>query len=63
MKKQEIKKMSKKKLGEKLRELRLELAKERGQISVGGVPESRKTGKLKDIRKNIARIITEIGRR
>lgn len=60
MKKKEIKRMNKKELEEKLRELRLEIAKEKGQISVGGVPESQKTGKLRNMRKNIARIITEL---
>lgn len=40
----------------KLAEIRLELAKERGKIRVGGVPEN--PGKIREMRKTAARIIT-----
>jgi large subunit ribosomal protein L29 len=42
----------------RLNELRLELAKERGQIAVGGSPSN--PGKIKEIKKTIARILTEL---
>jgi large subunit ribosomal protein L29 len=44
----------------RLNELRLELAKERGQIAVGGSPSN--PGKIKEIKKTIARILTEINK-
>jgi len=42
----------------RLNELRLELAKERGQIAVGG--SSSNPGKIKEIKRTIARILTEL---
>jgi large subunit ribosomal protein L29 len=42
----------------RLNELRLELVKERGQIAVGGSPSS--SGRVKEIKKTIARILTEL---
>ena len=40
----------------KLAEIKLELAKERGKIRVGGVPEN--PGKIREMRKTTARIVT-----
>jgi large subunit ribosomal protein L29 len=44
----------------RLNELKLELAKERGQIAVGGSASN--PGKVKEIKKTIARILTELKR-
>jgi len=44
----------------RLNELRLELAKERAQIAVGGSPSN--PGRVKEIRKTIARILTELNK-
>jgi len=43
-------------LNKKLSELKLELMKETGNVKMG--KPSKNTGKLKDLRKNIARILT-----
>jgi len=40
----------------KLNELRLELAKKKAQVIVGGAPEN--AGKIREIKKTIARILT-----
>ena len=40
----------------KLKELRLELFKEKGKIDVGGVSDN--PGKIREIRRTIARILT-----
>jgi len=45
----------------RLNELRLELAKEKGQIAIGGSPSN--PGRIKEIKKTIARILTELKRR
>lgn len=45
----------------RLDELKLELAKERGQIAIGGSPTN--PGRIREIRKTIARILTEMKRR
>jgi len=55
IKKYELKQMSKKDLEKKLDELRLELAKQKASAAVGGTVKS--PGKIKQIRKTIARII------
>ena len=57
----DIKKLSRKELSEKLNELHLELAKERASIAVGASVTS--PGRLKEIRKTIARQKTEISSR
>ena len=44
-------------IDKKLNELRLELAKERSQIAVGGSPSN--IGRVKELRKSIARLLTE----
>lgn len=51
--------MSRSDLEERLEDLNLELAKERGQIAVGGFPED--PGRIKEIRRTIARIKTVLG--
>ena len=45
----------------RLNELRLELAKEKGQIAIGGSPSN--PGRIREIKKTIARILTELKRR
>ena len=52
----QIRKMNEKELNKKLEELRLELSKEKGNINVGASVTS--PGKIKEIRKTIARILT-----
>ena len=61
MKAKEIRKMSDADLDARLKELRLELAKERANINVGASVTS--PGKIREIRKNIARILTIKGER
>ena len=50
--------MSRPDLISRLSELRLELAKERGNIAIGGTPSN--PGKIKEIKKTIVRILTEL---
>ncbi len=52
----EIRHLDESELDEKVNDLKLELAKERGKIAVGGFPEN--TGRLKEIRRTLARIKT-----
>jgi large subunit ribosomal protein L29 len=52
----DIRSMNEKDLEEKLRNLRLELAKERANINVGASVSS--PGKIREIRRSIARILT-----
>jgi len=56
MKIRELRSLSNDELKSKLVELRKELMKENAQVATGTVPKS--PGKLKLIKKNIARIIT-----
>ncbi|MBU5688408.1 MAG: 50S ribosomal protein L29 [Candidatus Aenigmarchaeota archaeon] len=56
MKKKDLKKMSDADLDKQLKELRLELMKERGNIEMGG--NVKNPGRIRTIRKNIARILT-----
>ena len=58
IKKSEFKQMSKVQLNEKLNELKKELMKYNAQVSTGTVPEN--PGKIKSIKKTIARINTRI---
>lgn len=58
LKKKQMKQMTHPDLINRLNELKLELAKERGQIAIGGSPSN--PGKIKEIKKTIARILTEI---
>ena len=58
LKKKQLKQMSRPDLINRLSELRLELAKEKGNIAIGGTPSN--PGRIKDIKKTIARILTEL---
>ena len=53
---EEIRNLSNSELDEKMDDLKLELAKEKGKIAVGGFPEN--PGRLKEIRRTLARIKT-----
>lgn len=48
--------MSTEQLREKLKDLNLELSKERGKIAVGGFPDNE--GRIKEVRRTVARIKT-----
>ena len=61
IKKKQLKTLTHADLLNRLNELRLELAKESGQIKVGGI--SSNPGRVKEIKKTIARILTELKRR
>ncbi len=61
IRKRQLREMSNDDLEKRLNELRLELAKEKSQIAIGGSPSN--TGKVKEIRRSIAKILTEIKRR
>ena len=61
IKKREIKELSESDLRKRLGELRLDLVKDRGQIAIGGVPTN--TGKVRETRKTIARMLTELNER
>jgi large subunit ribosomal protein L29 len=52
----DIRKLSEKELEKKLDELRLEIAKEKANISIGASVTS--PGRIKEIRKTIARILS-----
>lgn len=52
----EIRQMSANEQGEKIRDLELELAENKGQIEIGGFPEN--VGRIKELRRTIARIKT-----
>jgi len=58
IKKKQLKQMSRPDLINRLNELKLEYAKEKGQIAVGGSPSN--PGRIKEIKKTIARILTEL---
>ncbi len=53
---EEIRNMSEEEITEELQKLESELIRERGIVTAGGAPE--KPGRIKDIRKTIARIKT-----
>jgi large subunit ribosomal protein L29 len=57
IKKKQLKQMSNTDLKNRLGELRLELAKEKGQIAIGGTPSN--TGRVREVRRTIAKILTE----
>ena len=57
IKKKALKEMSNDDIHKRITELRLELAKEKAQIIVGGSPTS--TGRVSQIRKTIAKLLTE----
>jgi len=56
IKKEELKKLSKKEIAVKFSELKMELIKARTKISTGTAPEN--PGRVKEIRKTIARLLT-----
>ncbi|WP_297067757.1 50S ribosomal protein L29 [Thermococcus sp.] len=56
MKPSEIRDMSVDEINEKLRELRLELAKERGVLTMGASTENPMV--IRDLRRDIARLLT-----
>ncbi|HLE07336.1 MAG TPA: 50S ribosomal protein L29 [archaeon] len=58
IKTKEIHGMSAEDLTKRLAEFRLEIAKDRGQIAVGGSPAN--AGKMRATKKTIARILTEL---
>ncbi|MFP4116620.1 MAG: 50S ribosomal protein L29 [Candidatus Aenigmatarchaeota archaeon] len=55
---EEMEDMSKDNLEERLDELQLELAKEKAQVKIGGVPEN--PGKMNEMKRTIARIKTKL---
>ena len=58
IKKKQLKQMNRPDLVSRLGELRLELAKEKGQIAIGGTPSN--PGRIKELKRTIARILTEL---
>ena len=56
MKIKEIRKLNEEEQEKKLKELKLELLKERGNIEMGG--NVKNPGRIREIRKSIARILT-----
>jgi large subunit ribosomal protein L29 len=52
----EIRNMTEEEVAEELRKLESELIRERGIVTAGGAPE--KPGRIKDIRRTVARIKT-----
>jgi large subunit ribosomal protein L29 len=58
IKKKQLKQMNNADLVKRLGELRLELAKERGQIAIGGTPSN--PGRVREIRKTIAKVLTQM---
>jgi len=56
MKKRDLKKLSDADIEKQLKELRLELMKEKGNVEMGG--NVKNPGRIRAIRKNIARLLT-----
>ena len=61
IKKKQMKEMSDADLARRLSELRLEMAKEKSQIAIGGTASN--PGRVGEVKRTIARIMTEINRR
>ena len=57
IRKKDMKKLNQEELSEKLKELKLELTKDMANVEVGGSVKN--PGRLREIRKTIARILTE----
>lgn len=57
----DIREMNVDELEEQLEDLHLQLSKEKAQVEIGGVPEN--PGKIKEIKRTIARIKTELSNR
>lgn len=58
IRKKDMKTMVVKDMPKRIEELRLEIAKEKAQISVGAAPKN--TGKIREMKKTIARLLTEM---
>ncbi len=61
IKKKQLKEMSDDDLKKRFGELKLELSKDKGQIAIGGSPSN--PGRVKEVKKTIAKILTELTRR
>ena len=61
IKKKQMKEMSNADMIRRLGELRLELAKEKSQIAIGGTASN--PGRIRELKKTIAKILTETKRR
>lgn len=58
---EEIRDMDENEIRERIDELKLELSKEKAQSDIGGMPEN--PGKIKEIKKTVARMLTELNER
>ena len=61
IRKKALKELSNDDINKKIGEMRLEMAKEKSQIAVGGSPSN--IGRVKEIKKTIARLLTEARKR
>ena len=61
IKKRQLKELNNDDLVKRLQEMKLELAKERSQIAIGGSPSN--TGRVGEIRRTVAKMITEKNKR
>ena len=61
IKKRQLKELKNEDISARIHELRLELAKERSQIAIGGSASN--TGRVSEIRKTIAKLLTEKNKR
>ena len=61
IKKRQMKELSNNDLKARLQELRLELAKEKAQIAVGGTASN--TGRVGELKRTVAKLLTEINKR
>jgi len=61
LKKRQMKELSDNDLVKRLNDIKLDLVKDRGQIAIGGTPSN--PGKVKETKKTIAKILTELKRR
>ena len=61
IRKRQLRELSNDDIDKRLGEIKLELAKERAQIAVGGSPSN--TGRVRQLRKTIAQLLTEKKRR
>lgn len=57
----EIRNMSEEELDEKMKDLKLELSKEKGKTDMGSFPEN--PGRIKEIKRTIAKILTILNER
>lgn len=61
IKKRQLRELSKSDIKKRLSELRLDLAKDRAQISVGGSPPN--PGKTREKKRTVAKMLTELKKR